>query len=178
MQEGYKFGPHSIDRREVFVESPLSFAFVNLKPIVPGIAAAPISASSCHSDDHQPSCSQLPSTTGHVLVSSKRVQPRFTDLEPSEVSDLWCVSMSVLLVLGAFIKLRFFAVMGRARTALDASGKAQADIKLSCMLCRVLVQRVGKVVEKHWGASSLTLAIQVPLLERHQCSLQMVSHHF
>lgn len=29
--------------------------------------------------------------TGHVLVSSKRVVPRFADLTPEEVSDLWCV---------------------------------------------------------------------------------------
>jgi len=50
---------------------------------------------------------------GHVLVSTKRVAPRFTDLTAEEVSDLWTLS-----------------------------------------------QRVGSAVEKHFGASSLTLAIQ------------------
>jgi diadenosine tetraphosphate (Ap4A) HIT family hydrolase len=45
----------------VFATSPLSFAFVNLKPVVPG----------------------------HVLVSPKRVVPRFADLSEEEVADLW-----------------------------------------------------------------------------------------
>ena len=60
-------------------------AAVNLKPVVPG----------------------------HVLVSPKRVVPRFADLTAQEVADLWC-----------------------------------------------LAQRVGAAVEPHYGASSLTLAIQ------------------
>ncbi|EIE24041.1 HIT-like protein [Coccomyxa subellipsoidea C-169] len=83
--QDYSFGPHLIRRTEVFAETPLSFAFVNLKPVVPG----------------------------HVLVSSKRVEPRFTNLSGSEVADLW-----------------------------------------------KLAQDVGRAVEKHFGATSLTLAIQ------------------
>lgn len=83
--QDYSFGPWTIHSSEIFSTSPLSFAFVNLKPVVPG----------------------------HVLVSSKRVVPRFTDLTPEEVSDLW-----------------------------------------------VLAQRVGVAVESHFGATSLTLAIQ------------------
>ncbi|KAK9906489.1 hypothetical protein WJX75_002765 [Coccomyxa subellipsoidea] len=81
----YSFGPHLIRRTEIFAETPLSFAFVNLKPVVPG----------------------------HVLVSSKRVEPRFTSLSGDEVADLWN-----------------------------------------------LAQEVGRVVEKQYSASSLTLAIQ------------------
>jgi hypothetical protein len=36
----YAFGPHTIQATEVFVTSKLCYAFVNLKPIVPGGAAA------------------------------------------------------------------------------------------------------------------------------------------
>ncbi|PSC73570.1 Bis(5 -adenosyl)-triphosphatase [Micractinium conductrix] len=81
----YLFGPWKIAAEEVFVASPHCFAFVNLKPVVPG----------------------------HVLVSPKRVVARFAELSPEEVSDLWC-----------------------------------------------LAQRVGSALEPHFGASSLTLAIQ------------------
>lgn len=79
------FGPWPIAQSEVFASSSLCFAFVNLKPIVPG----------------------------HVLVSTKRVVPRFTDLSAEEVSDLW-----------------------------------------------TLAQKVGSVLEKFHGATSLTLTIQ------------------
>lgn len=36
--QDYLFGPWTIHASEVFVTSPLSFAFVNLKPVVPGMA--------------------------------------------------------------------------------------------------------------------------------------------
>jgi bis(5'-adenosyl)-triphosphatase len=45
---------------QVFYATPLSFALVNLKPLLPG----------------------------HVLISPHRVVPRFTDLTPAETSDL------------------------------------------------------------------------------------------
>ena len=61
------FGPHPIPRSTVFAASPLSFAFVNLRPVVPG----------------------------HVLVSSKRIAPRFADLTSEEVSDLWLLVQKV-----------------------------------------------------------------------------------
>jgi bis(5'-adenosyl)-triphosphatase len=51
----------------VFHTSPLSFAIVNLKPILPG----------------------------HVLVSPLRVVPRFSDLTPAEVSDLFLTVQKV-----------------------------------------------------------------------------------
>lgn len=81
----YSFGPWKIAAEEVFVTSPHCYAFVNLKPVVPG----------------------------HVLVSPKRVVARFAELAPEEVADLWC-----------------------------------------------LAQRVGGAIEPHFGAQSLTLAIQ------------------
>lgn len=51
----------------MFAESKHCFAFVNLKPILPG----------------------------HVLVSTKRVVPRFTSLKPEEVADLWTLAQEV-----------------------------------------------------------------------------------
>lgn len=61
------FATHRIPKSTVFAASPLSFAFVNLRPVVPG----------------------------HVLVSSKRAAPRFADLTPDEVSDLWLLAQKV-----------------------------------------------------------------------------------
>lgn len=63
----YLFGPWKIAAEEVFATSPHCFAFVNLKPVVPG----------------------------HVLVSPKRVVARFAELAPEEVADLWCLAQRV-----------------------------------------------------------------------------------
>ncbi|KAK1944098.1 Bifunctional bis(5'-adenosyl)-triphosphatase/adenylylsulfatase FHIT [Phytophthora citrophthora] len=82
---GRCFGPFRVLFSQVFYESALSFALVNLKPIVPG----------------------------HVLVVPKRPVGRFEMLDADEVSDLW-----------------------------------------------ISAQLVGKKVEKYYGASSLTFAIQ------------------
>lgn len=61
--QDFRFGLWPVHASEVFVTSNLSFAFVNLKPIVPG----------------------------HVLISPKRVVSRFAELTPEEVADIWCV---------------------------------------------------------------------------------------
>ncbi|KAK9842051.1 hypothetical protein WJX81_006303 [Elliptochloris bilobata] len=75
--QDYSFGPHTIHASEVFVESTLSFAFVNLKPVVPG----------------------------HVLISPKRVVPRFAALSADEVADLWVLAQRV----GAAVEPHFGA---------------------------------------------------------------------
>lgn len=62
-----EFGPFPISHSEIFFETELSFCFVNLKPLLPG----------------------------HVLVSPKRVLPRFADLTPLEVADLWGAAQRV-----------------------------------------------------------------------------------
>ncbi|KAJ5273313.1 hypothetical protein N7478_008438 [Penicillium angulare] len=72
-------------KKQVFYKTPLSFALVNLKPILPG----------------------------HVLISPLRVVPRLCDLTPSETSDLF-----------------------------------------------LTVRRVGRMVERVYGAASLNIAIQ------------------
>ncbi|KAK9865770.1 hypothetical protein WJX84_005373 [Apatococcus fuscideae] len=66
-EDAYHFGPFEIARSESFAKSQLSFAFVNLKPIVPG----------------------------HVLVSPQRVARRFGDLNPAEIGDLWALAAKV-----------------------------------------------------------------------------------
>jgi hypothetical protein len=38
METTYKFGPYKIDAREVFHATPLSYAMVNLRPLLPGNA--------------------------------------------------------------------------------------------------------------------------------------------
>ncbi|KAJ5822592.1 Histidine triad (HIT) protein [Penicillium robsamsonii] len=78
------FGPFMVTP-QVFHTTPLTFALVNLKPILPG----------------------------HVLVSPRRVVPRVTDLTPAETSDLF-----------------------------------------------LTVRRVGRMVERVYGATSLNIAIQ------------------
>ena len=57
----YTFGANDIHVDTVFYRTPLSFAFVNLRPIVPG----------------------------HLLVSPVRSVERLKDLSPAETTDLW-----------------------------------------------------------------------------------------
>ncbi|KAJ5972958.1 Histidine triad (HIT) protein [Penicillium vulpinum] len=78
------FGPFVVTP-QVFYTTPLTFALVNLKPILPG----------------------------HVLVSPRRVVPRVKDLTPAETSDLF-----------------------------------------------LTVRRVGRMVERVYGATSLNIAVQ------------------
>ena len=60
------FGRFAVNS-SVFHVTPLSFAIVNLKPILPG----------------------------HVLISPLRVVPRFSDLTPEEVTDLFLTTQKV-----------------------------------------------------------------------------------
>ncbi|XP_039981531.1 bis(5'-adenosyl)-triphosphatase [Xiphias gladius] len=80
-----RFGQHLIKASAVFLQTELSFALVNRKPVVPG----------------------------HVLVCPLRPVERFRDLRPDELADLFSTT-----------------------------------------------QRVAGLVERHFGATSLTIAIQ------------------
>eukprot|EP01018_Ginkgo_biloba_P004644 Gb_20573 [translate_table: standard] len=60
-EEVYMFGPYKIDKNEVFFTTELSYALVNLRPVVPA----------------------------HVLVCPKRLVKRFADLTVEETTDLW-----------------------------------------------------------------------------------------
>jgi hypothetical protein len=55
------FGPHRVGPEQIFFETGLSCALVNIKPVLPG----------------------------HALVVSRRRCARFTSLTPDEVADLW-----------------------------------------------------------------------------------------
>ncbi|XP_012077692.1 bifunctional bis(5'-adenosyl)-triphosphatase/adenylylsulfatase FHIT [Jatropha curcas] len=63
----YKFGPYKIDPKEVFYSTSLSYALVNLRPVVPG----------------------------HVLVCPRREVKRFAELTADETSDLWLAAQKI-----------------------------------------------------------------------------------
>lgn len=63
----YLFGPHSLHNSQIFFETKLSLAIVNIKPIVPG----------------------------HVLVIPKRVESRLMNLTPEEYNDLFLAVRTV-----------------------------------------------------------------------------------
>ncbi|KAL9229903.1 hypothetical protein vseg_005320 [Gypsophila vaccaria] len=65
--EAYTFGPYKIDLKEVFYSTNLSYAMVNLRPLLPG----------------------------HVLVCPRREVKRFTDLTPEETCDLWLTAQKI-----------------------------------------------------------------------------------
>ncbi|PQQ05969.1 bis(5-adenosyl)-triphosphatase [Prunus yedoensis var. nudiflora] len=65
--EQFTFGPYKIDSREVFYSTHLSYALVNLRPVVPV----------------------------HVLVCPRREVKRFVDLTTDETSDLWITAQKV-----------------------------------------------------------------------------------
>ncbi|XP_047154775.1 bifunctional bis(5'-adenosyl)-triphosphatase/adenylylsulfatase FHIT isoform X1 [Vigna umbellata] len=66
-EEDYTFGPYKIHHTEVFYSTHLSYAMVNLRPLLPG----------------------------HVLVCPKREVKRFVDLTGDETSDLWLTAQKV-----------------------------------------------------------------------------------
>ncbi|XP_051143305.1 bifunctional bis(5'-adenosyl)-triphosphatase/adenylylsulfatase FHIT isoform X2 [Andrographis paniculata] len=65
--ESFMFGPYKIDPKEVFYTTQLSYALVNLRPLVPG----------------------------HVLVCPRRDVKRFIDLTGDETSDLWLTAQKI-----------------------------------------------------------------------------------
>eukprot|EP00892_Ulva_mutabilis_P005274 jgi/Ulvmu1/3118/UM015_0158.1 len=63
----FEFGPLRIPRGQTFAATNLSYAFVNLKPLVPG----------------------------HVLICPRRVTPKLAELAPEEVADVWQLAQAV-----------------------------------------------------------------------------------
>ncbi|XP_052822841.1 deaminated glutathione amidase isoform X2 [Octopus bimaculoides] len=66
-QETYKFGHIDIPSTQVFLNTPFSFAFVNIKPVLPG----------------------------HVLICPKPVVSSFSEVSDEHTSDLWCTARKV-----------------------------------------------------------------------------------
>ncbi|CAH2069551.1 unnamed protein product, partial [Thlaspi arvense] len=79
----YVFGPYKIDPREVFYATPLSYAMVNLRPLLPVFVF-----------EFEFLWVTL-TTRAHVLVCPRRLVPRFTDLTADETSDLWLTAQKV-----------------------------------------------------------------------------------
>ena len=77
-----KFGRIPISARHMFLGSALTYAFVNLKPLVPG----------------------------HVLISPKRVVPRLHGLSADEQRDLWRTVLAVQNIVGRAHATRDFIV--------------------------------------------------------------------
>ncbi|XVE76211.1 hypothetical protein DITRI_Ditri12bG0154900 [Diplodiscus trichospermus] len=73
MSTEYKFGPYKIDPNEVFYTTALSYAMVNLRPVVPGVIFFEI----------------INPTT------SLREVKRFVDLTVDETSDLWLTAQRI-----------------------------------------------------------------------------------
>ncbi|XP_078065658.1 bis(5'-adenosyl)-triphosphatase isoform X2 [Mustelus asterias] len=72
-----RFGQHIIKSSVIFLQTELSFALVNRKPVVPG----------------------------HVLVCPIRPTERFRDLRPEEVTDLFHTSQKVATVVEQHFKV-------------------------------------------------------------------------
>ena len=80
----FHFGPWPIGSAEVFFTSRLSYGLVNLKPVVPGLMLCLeylVFVLNPYSKD--------------VLVIPRRLVPRFTELSPEEVSDLWLAAQRI-----------------------------------------------------------------------------------
>jgi len=71
-----QFGQYVVKATQVFFQSELSLALVNLKPVLPG----------------------------HVLVIPKRVVARFKDLSHAEVADLWISTQKISTALESHYK--------------------------------------------------------------------------
>ncbi len=69
----HQFGPFKISASQVFLETPLCYASVNLKPVVPG----------------------------HALVIPRRVVARVSQLTAAELADMWIAAQRVAVMLEA-----------------------------------------------------------------------------
>ncbi|KAH1196853.1 Bifunctional bis(5'-adenosyl)-triphosphatase/adenylylsulfatase FHIT [Glycine soja] len=77
--EDYTFGPYKIHHTEVFYSTNLSYAMVNLRPLLPGHILY----------------MRFSNTFLHVLICPKREVKRFGDLTADETSDLWLTAQKV-----------------------------------------------------------------------------------
>ena len=120
---------------------------------------------------------------GHVLVSPKRVVARFAELSSEEVADLWCArhakgavqcracSPGVMPAPAPAVRVMRSRATAQAytrRTQQADAGRTNATRRRQTnraqfhflWMPRCLAQRVGAAAEPHFGATSLTLAIQ------------------
>ncbi|KAH9648498.1 Bifunctional bis(5'-adenosyl)-triphosphatase/adenylylsulfatase FHIT [Citrus sinensis] len=79
--EQYAFGPFKIDPRQVFYSTPLSYALVNLRPLLPGEA--------------RPCNIELVRVISILNMLWWRDAVRFGDLTADETRDLWLTAQTV-----------------------------------------------------------------------------------
>lgn len=89
----FRFASFSIVN-QVFFQSSLSLGLVNLKPLVPGRELDVRIQTSCMTND-----THLSHLSTDVLVIPKRVVPRFRDLTPAEVADLFASTHQISKVI-------------------------------------------------------------------------------
>ncbi|KAL6640715.1 hypothetical protein ACP70R_021838 [Stipagrostis hirtigluma subsp. patula] len=107
MEASYKFGPYKIDAREVFHATPLSYAMVNLRPLLPGhillfqwnpfsvgsFAGIILSSALGLTPYHVTDPLAVPLQVCNLMASSG--VKRFVDLSSDEISDLWITAKEV-----------------------------------------------------------------------------------
>uniref|UniRef100_A0A2P2K447 Bis5'-adenosyl-triphosphatase n=1 Tax=Rhizophora mucronata TaxID=61149 RepID=A0A2P2K447_RHIMU len=98
----YGFGPYRIDSKEVFYLTNLSFAMVNLRPILPG----------------------------HVLICPRREVKRFGDLTAEETIDLWLTAKKVGTQLECFHKATSLTFTIQVRWFSDSLNRLFCLMKL------------------------------------------------
>uniref|UniRef100_A0A803LRP1 Bis(5'-adenosyl)-triphosphatase n=1 Tax=Chenopodium quinoa TaxID=63459 RepID=A0A803LRP1_CHEQI len=76
--ESFVFGPYKIDPKEVFYSTTLSYAMVNLRPLLPGSAS-----------------NQSTILTLCLIISPWREVKRFADLTGDETCDLWLTAQKI-----------------------------------------------------------------------------------
>ncbi|KAI3941429.1 hypothetical protein MKW92_041940 [Papaver armeniacum] len=84
-EENYMFGPYKIHLNEVFYSTKLSFAMVNLRPLLPGHILFVACAFHVITLTLQI----------HVLVCPRREVKRFVDLTCDETTDLWLTAQKI-----------------------------------------------------------------------------------
>jgi len=136
-REGFVFAHKTIDSDCVFWRTPLVYATVNLKPIVPGralCAASPACAwqGGDPADQRERACVRV---CADVLVIPRRLVKRFAELTTDEVQDMWISAQNI----------------GAYSTTLEARERTSS---------RSYIVHAGRVIERHYEATSLTFAIQ------------------
>ncbi|KAF8707015.1 hypothetical protein HU200_030542 [Digitaria exilis] len=92
MEVSYKFGPYKIDAREVFHATPLSYAMVNLRPLLPG--NIPSLGALLFPPSFRDACF-VAIFLNHTIFHMQREVKRFADLSCDETSDLWITAKEV-----------------------------------------------------------------------------------
>ncbi|ESR34606.1 hypothetical protein CICLE_v10006852mg [Citrus x clementina] len=109
----FTFGPYKIDAKEVFYSTPLSYAMVNLRPLLPDNS---LMKNRGRRSPRYTGPKMKPTTAAtrlpfyevvygffnlcvvhheHVLVCSRREAKRFADLTADETTDLWLTAQKV-----------------------------------------------------------------------------------